>query len=262
MCNAQLDIAHKTVQVEQQKLRKKKLQVEMTKICIETKNLSFSYNRREKVLSSVNMQVPHGAIYGLLGSNGSGKSTLFKLILHLLKADTGDIFYWGEKTWTSEILNKIGSIVGEDSYYPHLTVRNHLELLDIFFHKGKDKIDEVLECMNILHISSHKASKLSTGQRRRLSIAMALFRNPELLILDEPFNGLDFPGVIDLRKLLLDLHSKGKTIIISNHMISELEKICTHAGIINAGHIVYQENISPNTDLEEIFINAIKNDIV
>lgn len=231
-------------------------------MCIETVDLSFSYNRRENVLSSVNMLVPQGAIYGLLGCNGSGKSTLFKLILHLQKADAGDIYYFGEKGWFPEIMYKIGSIVGEDSYYPHLTVRNHLELLDVFFHKGRKKIEEVLEGADIAYAADKKAGKLSTGQRRRLSIAMALFRDPELLILDEPFNGLDSLGVIDLRKLLLALHSEGKTIIISNHIISELEKICTHIGIINHGRIVYQEHISPNTDLEGIYIKTIGNDIV
>lgn len=233
-----------------------------SKLCIEAVDLSFSYNRREKILSSVNIQVPQGSIYGLLGSNGSGKSTFFKLLSHLQIADTGDIYYWGERGWSPDIMYKIGCIIGDDSYYPHLTVRNHIELLDVFFHKGKNKIDEVLECVDIAYVADKKAGKLSTGQIRRLSIAMALFRDPELLILDEPFNGLDSLGVIGLRKLLLALHSEGKTIIISNHIISELAKICTHVGIINEGRIVYQEIISPNTDLEEIYINTIGNDIV
>ena len=208
------------------------------------------------------MQVPHGAVYGLLGSNGSGKSTLFRVILHLLKEDAGNIYYWGEKGWSSKIMYKIGSFVGEDSYYPHLTVKNHIELLDIFFHKGRNKIEEVLECVGMASVAEIKVGKLSTGQRRRLSIAMALFRDPELLILDEPFNGLDSLGVIGLRKLLLSLHSEGKTIIISSHIISELEKICTHVGIINAGHIVYQGQIFPHTNLEKIYLKNIGNEIV
>ena len=207
------------------------------------------------------MQVPHNAIYGLLGSNGSGKSTLFKLILHWHKADTGTISYWGKQWRSPEIMYKIGSFVGDDSYYPHLTVRNHLELLDVYFHKGKKRIEELLEYMNISYAADKKTGELSTGQRRRLSIALALFRDPELLILDEPFNGLDPMGVIELRKLILDLHSEGKTIIISNHIISELNKICTHIGIIKAGTIVYQDKVSPNADLEDIYIKAIRNDI-
>lgn len=236
--------------------------MEIGRLCIETKDLSFAYNRRENILSSVNLQVPQGSIFGLLGNNGSGKSTLFKLILHLHKADAGDIYYWGNKGWSPEIMYKIGSIVGEDSYYPHLTVKNHIELLDVVFHKGRKKIEEVLECVDIAYAANKKASNLSTGQKRRLSVAMALFRDPELLILDEPFNGLDSLGVIGLRKLLLALHSEGKTIIISNHIISELEKICTHVGIISVGHLVYQDNVSPNTDLEGIYTKTIGNDIV
>lgn len=226
---------------------------------IETDKLSFSYGKQQ-VLNKIDLKIPENSIYGLLGRNGAGKSTTLKLLLGLLRSPKGSIRYWGSATYDHTLFYRIGNMIETPALYNFLTVKEHLEMLDILFNKGDDRIDEVLELVGLPNEKRKKAGRLSSGLKQRLAIALALFRDPDILILDEPINGLDPVGIIDVRELLLKLQQQGKTILLSSHIIPEMEKLCTHVGIIENGELKYQGDLSdiPGDSLEDFYISLIK----
>lgn len=226
---------------------------------IETKGLTFSYGKHQ-ILRNLNLQVPQGSIYGLLGRNGAGKSTTLKLLLGLLPCEKKQILFWGEDKYDPTIFFRIGNMIESPAVYNFMTVEEHLKMFDILFKKGAERIDEILSMTGLSGEKNKKASKLSTGLRQRLAIAIALFRDPDLLILDEPINGLDPLGIIDVRELLLKLQREGKTILLSSHIISEMEKLCTHVGIIEEGELKYQGSAGdPGVNkLEDFYISILQ----
>lgn len=226
---------------------------------IETKNLSFSFGKKE-ILKNISLQIPEGAIYGLLGKNGAGKSTTLKLLLNLLPSPKGTISLLGNSDYDHNIFYRIGNLIETPALYGYMSVEEHLKMLNILFKQESTRIDEVLEIVGLENEKKKKASKLSTGLKQRLGLAMAIFRNPDILILDEPINGLDPLGIIDVRNLLLKLQGQGKTILLSSHIIAEMEKICTHVGIIENGELKFQGTISQIGDqsLESFYIDIIK----
>lgn len=225
---------------------------------IEINGLNFGYNRKKLIIDNLSLSVPNGAIYGLIGRNGSGKSTLLKLILGLLKPKSGDIALWGERI-NKELFSKIGVVLGQSSFYDHLTVYQNLKLLDIIYKNGEERIFSCLETVGLFKQHESLSKNLSTGQRQRLSIAMALYNDPSLLILDEPLNGLDSIGIVDMRNLFMRLNERGITILMTSHIISELQKTCSHKSIINQGKIIYngREDDYRQHDLEEIYLSFI-----
>ena len=228
----QMDIVLKIVPVVLEQRQRKKLKVGHTSnYCIETHDLSFGYGRSKKVFSSLNLKIPEGSVFGILGPNGSGKSTIFKLFLHLVKALSGSISYWGDTNWSPSLFYRIAGTVDAPAYYPHLTVLEHFEMLDIIFRKGKGHIEDILELVDLTSENDRKA-----------------------VILDEPINGLDPNGIIDMRSLFQKIHSMEKTIITSGHVISEMEKVCSHIGIIESGEILYQGAAPENESLESFYL--------
>lgn len=228
---------------------------------IQIENLSFYYKRNQPLLQNLNIEVPCGAIYGLLGQNGAGKSTIIKLLLRLISPKSGTIFWWGDNAPGSHVMYRIGSTLETPSFYPYLSVENHMKMLDIIFCKGHERIDEMLNLTGLIDEKKKKCSKLSTGMKQRLSIAMALFRDPDLLIFDEPTNGVDPVGVVDIRNIILHIHETGKTIILSSHILAEMDKICTHVGIIKDGGLIYQEPVSNDNkkkNLESLYIDTLQ----
>lgn len=217
--------------------------ISMTKFCIETIDLSHKFSTDEIALNNINLQVIEGSIYGFLGPNGAGKTTTLKLILGLLKKQRGEIFVFG-KTFAEnrvEILRKIGSMIESPSLYGHLTAVENLRILQKVYNCPKNRIQEVLELVGLANTKSKKASQFSLGMKQRLSIAIALLHNPSLLILDEPTNGLDPNGILEIRELLKKLSQIDEiTILISSHLLSEIEKLVTHVGIINHGNLLFQ----------------------
>lgn len=201
---------------------------------LETKQLSFSY-KNKSVLEGVDLAIPKGSIYGYLGKNGSGKTTTIKLLLGLLSAKEDSILF-ENKEFTSnrvDILSRVGSLIESPCYYDNLNGREHLEYLDIIFKQGKKRIQKVLKIVGLSNTQNLRVKKYSTGMKQRLGIAMAMFHNPDLLILDEPLNGLDPAGVHDMREIMLQLKSEGKTILFSSHILGEIEKTCTHIGVLD-----------------------------
>lgn len=208
---------------------------------ITTKNLSYTIGSKA-ILNNININIPEGSIYGYLGRNGAGKSTTIKLLLGLLETDDDNIFIQNKslKHNRTEILSHTGNLIESPCFYTKLTVFENLKYLDIIYGKGNVRIDEVLELVGLEKEKKKKANALSMGMKQRLGIAMAIFNDPQLLILDEPLNGLDPQGIFEMRKLFQHLNSQGKTIFLSSHILSELEKIATHIGIIEEGQMIFQ----------------------
>jgi ABC-type multidrug transport system ATPase subunit len=219
--------------------------------CVETNNLTHRFAAGQPVLDKIQLQVPQGSVYGFLGPNGAGKTTTLRLLLGLLKKQEGDISIFGKPFSSNRIssLQRIGSMIESPSLYGHLTARENLRLLQKIFGCSLSRIDAVLQTVGMGHTGNKKVSQFSLGMKQRLSIAVALLHEPELLILDEPTNGLDPYGIIEIRDLLKHLNEeKGVTIIISSHLLSEIEKSVTHVGIISKGSMVFQDTLETLTN--------------
>jgi lantibiotic transport system ATP-binding protein len=215
----------------------------MANYIIETNKLTYAFSAKENILNDINLQVPEGSIYGFLGPNGAGKTTTLRLILGLLKTQLGQIFIFGKPFAENrvDVLQKIGSLIESPSLYGHLTATENLMVLQKVYQCPKERIAKVLHLVGLENTGNKKASKFSLGMKQRLSIAITLLHNPPLLILDEPTNGLDPNGIIEIRELLLKLNKEeGITIIISSHLLAEIEKMVTHVGIINKGKMMFQ----------------------
>jgi len=222
-------------------------QHQQPKYCIETIDLTHKFSETETALSSVNLRVIEGAIYGFLGPNGAGKTTTLKLILGLLKKQSGAIRVFGKPFETNrvETLRRVGSMIESPSIYGHLTAIENLRILQKVYGCPKQRIQEVLGLVDLSATENKKASQFSLGMKQRLSIAIALLHSPDLLILDEPTNGLDPNGILEIRELLQNLNQNhGITILVSSHLLPEIEKLATHIGIINRGKLQFQGTLS------------------
>lgn len=219
--------------------------------CVETNQLSYSFAANERILNNINLRVPTGSIYGFLGPNGAGKTTTLRLLLGLLKKQQGDILMLNkdfQKNRTA-ILKCIGSLIESPSLYGHLTALENLQLQQKLYQCPKESITEVLQTVGLLHTGKKKASQFSLGMKQRLSIAIALLHKPALLILDEPTNGLDPNGIIEIRDLLKKINTEqGIGIVISSHLLAEIEKLVTHVGIISKGNMVFQGTLKDLVD--------------
>lgn len=208
---------------------------------IQINNLNFNFGKHP-VLQNVSLQVPYNSIFGFLGPNGAGKTTTIKTIMGLLRIKDNSIFVFGKdiNKHRIEILSNASAIVEVPSLYDHLTAIENLKITCLLRNIDYKRINNVLDSVNLTNDASRKIRQFSTGMKQRLSLASALLSQPELLILDEPINGLDPKGIIEIRNLLFDLNKiYGTTIFISSHILSEIERICSHIGIINNGKIVF-----------------------
>ena len=214
---------------------------------IEAIDVSHHFSKGEKVLNNINFSVKTGSIYGFLGPNGAGKTTTLRLILGLLKKQEGEINVFGkpfEQNRTA-ILRGIGSLIESPSLYGQLTAAENLLVWQKVYQCSKNRIQEVLNLVGLSHTGAKKASQFSLGMKQRLAIAVALLHNPSLLILDEPTNGLDPNGIVEMRELLKKLNKEQKiTILISSHLLTEIEKLVTEIGIINHGNILFQGSLN------------------
>ncbi len=212
---------------------------------IQLDHIDFAYKKKEPVLTDVNIHVPQGSIYGFLGANGAGKSTTLRLILGLMKPQAGRISLFGQDIKESypAHLAKVGSLIESASLYDHLTATDHLKIACRYFNVPADKINATLQLVKLGHTAKKKTKDFSTGMKQRLGLAMALLHDPEVLILDEPTNGLDPNGIIELRQIIKQLNDEGKTILLSSHILSEVEKVVSRLGIIKDGSIVFEGSI-------------------
>ncbi len=220
---------------------------------IQLENINFGYTRKEKVLHDINLEVEQGSIYGFLGANGAGKTTTMRLILGLLKANEGRITILGKNIKDSypNHYKHIGSLIENSSLYAHLSARDNLRIWCDYFDVSPNRVDEVLKIVDLDQVGKKKTEAFSTGMKQRLGLAIALLHDPEILLLDEPTNGLDPMGIRDLRNLLQRLRDEGKTIILSSHILHEVERIVTQLGIIKDGRIVFQGSINELKELRQ-----------
>lgn len=222
----------------------------MSDYIIETSNLTKKFGKFLAV-DQVNLLVPKGGIYGFLGPNGAGKSTTIRMLLGLIKETKGEVKVFNKsiKDDRITILSRIGSMVETPSYYGHLTAYENLEVTRKILGAEKKEIERVLEIVKLTEVRNKAVKKFSLGMKQRLGIAQALLGKPELLILDEPTNGLDPSGIIEIRELIKSLPKDyGITILISSHILSEIELMATHVGIINKGRLLFQGSMN---DLRE-----------
>ena len=221
-----------------------------------TKELGKNF-KHKRVLDQINLNVPTGKIYCIMGPNGAGKSTLLKIISGIEKPTEGVITFKG-KDWKREDLKVIGSLIEEPGLFDNLTVEENIKL-KLKLHRVENKNQE--QILNTLGFGDHNHEKVkgfSTGMRQRLGIALAFMRNPDLVILDEPTNGLDTFGIHELRELLMLEKKQGKTIIIASHMLSEIQKVADRIAILGDGKLLLEEDYEPETDLEELFISTLE----
>lgn len=230
---------------------------------IETKDLSFNY-KKKPLLESLDLQIPTGSIYGYLGKNGAGKSTTIKLLLGLLPALQNTIYHNGLElnSHKREILSMVGSLVESPAYYGNLTGYENLLYLKNIYGCNSQKIYDVLQKVNLMGDKDKMVKRYSSGMKQRLGIAMALLYDPNTLILDEPLNGLDPEGVYEIRELIIDLKKEGKTILLSSHILSEIQKTCTHVGILHDGRLCYQGTLVELMNNVSVEINIQSNDIL
>lgn len=207
----------------------------------------------------VSIHVREGEIYGFLGLNGAGKTTLIRLLLNMIKPDEGTVSLFGESPkQASQLWNEVGYLVETPNSYPNLTVRENLEV----YHrlrglKDPAKIDRIIEVLQLGAYRNKKAKYLSMGNNQRLGLAKALIHQPKMLILDEPINGLDPAGIVEIREFLKDLvHNNGTTIFLSSHILSEIAKLATRIGIVHQGKLIREINT------EELDLQIIKKLVV
>ncbi|ANH82341.1 ABC transporter ATP-binding protein [Niabella ginsenosidivorans] len=198
-----------------------------------TTGLSKNY-RAVQALYQVSINVPKGAVYGILGPNGSGKTTLLGIVMDVLKATAGS-YLWNGKEGSEVQRKQIGTLLETPNFYPYLSAERNLEIAAAI--KGCDKKDipRVLKLVNLYERRDAAFSTYSLGMKQRLAIASALLGDPEIIVFDEPTNGLDPAGIAEIRQLILQLHRSGKTIIMASHILDEVEKVCTHVTIIQKG---------------------------
>lgn len=196
-------------------------------------NLSKNY-RSIKALDNVSFSVPPQTVFGILGPNGSGKTTLLGIIMDILKASSGS-YNWNGQQSTNEVRKKIGTLLETPNFYHYMNAEDNLRIAARIKGKGEDDIEKVLRIVNLYERRRSKFNTYSLGMKQRLAIASTLLGDPDILVFDEPTNGLDPAGIAEIRQLIKELNRNGKTIIMASHILDEVEKVCTHVAIIQKG---------------------------
>jgi len=212
---------------------------------LSVKNLTKKFKR--VVVNNISFDVERGNVYGLLGPNGSGKSTTFGMLLSTINPTNGDWFWFGKKGTDSETLKKIGAIIEQPNFYPYLSAETNLKIVAEIKGTPYARIDEVLGIVGLLERKKDPFKTFSLGMKQRLAIASSLLNNPEVLILDEPTNGLDPEGIIQIREIIGSIAKQGITIIIASHLLDEIEKICSHVIVLKEGNSIYSGSVDGMT---------------
>lgn len=228
----------------------------MADLILETRYLKKYYGKQLAV-NNISLQIPRGSIYGLLGPNGAGKTTTLKMITGLVYPGAGEIIVFGEP-WQRKHLRRIGALIESPALYGNLTAFENLLVHAKLIGLPKERIYEVLEIVELKDAGKKPVSQFSMGMKQRLGIAIALLGYPELLILDEPTNGLDPIGIQELRELIRSFPEKGITVILSSHILAEVSQLVDHIGIISGGELKFQGEINLADDLEALFMNVVK----
>lgn len=228
----------------------------MNNYTIQTFDLEKNF-KSVSAVNKVNLEVPENSIYGFLGPNGAGKTTTIRMILGLANPTGGRIKVFGKdiRNNKKDILKDVGALVENPSFYSNLTAEENLEVIGVILKIKKERIREVLEIVGLERAKKKKVGKFSLGMKQRLALAFALLNDPKLLILDEPTNGLDPKGIIEMRNLIRSLPEKGITVFLSSHMLNEVELMASHIGIINNGKLLFQGTLKELKEKQEVDIS-------
>ncbi|CAM1374546.1 ABC transporter ATP-binding protein [Tenacibaculum xiamenense] len=233
------------------------------------KNLNKNYGRIQAV-KDLSFDIQKGNIYGILGPNGSGKSTTLGIILNVVNKTSGSFSWFNGNTSTHQALKKVGAIIERPNFYPFMTATQNLELICRIKGVSYDKIDEKLQAVNLFERKNDKFKTYSLGMKQRLAIASALLNDPEILILDEPTNGLDPQGIHEIRQIIKSIAKNGTTILLASHLLDEVEKVCSHVIVLRKGEKLYSGRVETmvasngiievktEDDIESV-VNVLKN---
>ena len=206
-------------------------------------NLNKIFNKHLHAVKNVSFEIKKGNVYGILGPNGSGKSTTLGIVLNVVNKTSGDFEWFGGKVATHDALKKVGAIIERPNFYPYMTAKENLELVCKIKGTPFSKVDEKLELVGLLERKNDKFKTYSLGMKQRLAIASALLNDPEILILDEPTNGLDPQGIRQIRDIIKVIASQGTTILLASHLLDEVEKVCSHVVVLRKGEMLYQGTV-------------------
>ena len=207
-----------------------------------------------RALNNVSFSVPEGSVFGILGPNGSGKTTMLGIIMDILRATSGSFTLYGQPP-SAEMRKKTGTLLETPNFYHYLSGERNLRIAAEIKGKGHEQIDDVLKKVNLHHRKEYKFSTYSLGMKQRLAIASCLLGNPDVLVFDEPTNGLDPVGIAEIRQLIKLLATEGKTIIMASHLLDEVEKVCSHVAILKTGNLITAgkvDEVLVNEDIVEV----------
>ena len=224
-------------------------------IILKTTELTKSF-KGQIAVNRISLSIERNSVYGLLGPNGAGKSTILKMIAGIFKPTSGRIEVDGHD-WSRNDLKEIGALIENPPLYDNLSAYENLKVRTLALGLSDEQISKVLTTVQLTNTGKKKAGQFSLGMKQRLGIALALLAHPKLLILDEPTNGLDPIGIQDLRELIRSFSAKGITTILSSHILSEVELIADHIGIISNGKLGYESEVHKDADLERIFMEVV-----
>jgi len=206
-----------------------------------------------QAVKDVSFEIQKGNIYGILGPNGSGKSTTLGIVLNVVNKSSGDFSWFNGKVATHDALKKVGAIIERPNFYPYMTAKENLELVCKIKDIPYAKVTEKLELVGLIERQNSKFSTFSLGMKQRLAIASALLNNPEILILDEPTNGLDPQGIHQIRDIIKHIASLGTTILLASHLLDEVEKVCSHVVVLRKGEILYSGTVDGMSNKNDFF---------
>lgn len=209
-------------------------------------NLDKKYGKVHAV-NNLSFDIQKGNVYGILGPNGSGKSTTLGIILNVVNKTSGNFSWFDGKLSTHEALKKVGAIIERPNFYPYMTAVQNLQLICKIKGVSYDKIEEKLKIVNLYERRNSKFRTYSLGMKQRLAIASALLNDPEILILDEPTNGLDPQGIHEIRQIIKEIAQNGTTILLASHLLDEVEKVCSHVVVIRNGVKLYSGRVDEMT---------------
>lgn len=215
-------------------------------------NLHKRYGRIQ-ALKNISFEIQKGGVYGILGPNGSGKSTTLGIVLNVVNKTSGTYSWFGGSIQTHDALKKVGAIIERPNFYPYMTAEENLKLVCKIKNISYAKIDEKLELVGLNERKDSKFSTFSLGMKQRLAIASALLNDPEILILDEPTNGLDPQGIHQIRDIIRKIASQGTTILLASHLLDEVEKVCSHVIVLRKGEILYSGSVDGMSANEGFF---------
>ena len=227
-----------------------------TTTVVETHSLTKRYGSGVLAVDSVDMSVRRGEVYGFLGPNGAGKTTTLRMLVGLIRPTSGTATVAGRAPGSPEGLKKIGSLIESPGFYPYLSGRENLRVVADLAGVAQKRVNEVLEIVELGTRAHRNFGTYSTGMKQRLGVASALLKDPELLILDEPTNGLDPQGMAEMRKLIKEIGQGDRTVLLSSHLLGEVEQICDRVGVISNGKLVKQSTVQELLGEEGVLVRA------